>query len=108
MDYLCPIGVSPPCEITSMLPVYPKGTIPGSIYSRLAKGGVMTASPDSQGVMIWQTAMDQKVGVDSAGRVTFDPRKGPGDYQVTVMLANGDGSAQVSLFPFRMGVEERR
>jgi len=97
MDYMCPIGVARPCAITNMLPVYPKDASAGSPYTLVARGHVTTAPPDSQGVMMWQTAVDERVGVDSAGRVTFDPSKGPGDYQVTVMLANVDGSAQVPL-----------
>ena len=36
-----------------------------------------------QGVMLWQSGVDEQVGVDELGRFTFAPRKGPGTYQVT-------------------------
>jgi len=97
MDYTCPVGVAQPCDIVSMLPVYPKGQSSSSIYTLEARGTVVTAPPDSQGVMIWQTALNEHIGVDARGRVTFDPSKGPGNYQVTMTLANADGTAKVPL-----------
>ena len=103
MDYSCPIDVAAPCAMVAVLPVYPKGSgvygRPGADlntpYKLLASGGVTTAPPDSQGVMMYKTAVDERLGVDADGRVTFVPDQGPGDYQVTVLLANADGSAKV-------------
>jgi len=63
MDYICPIGVALPCDIMSLLPVYPKGQSSGSKYTMTAEGTVVTASPDSQGVMMWQTALDERIGI---------------------------------------------
>ena len=108
MDYTCPIGVPRPCKITGMLPVYPKGASENGPYKMMARGKVMTAPPDSQGVMMWQTALDQTVEVDAqgrkifspeeargathyqvdaAGRFTFAPKQGPGNYQVSTSLS---------------------
>jgi hypothetical protein len=36
-----------------------------------------------QGVMLWQSGVDEQVGVDELGRFTFAPLKGPGTYQVS-------------------------
>ena len=79
-NFLCPIGTPPggQCQIGVTTPVYPKGA--AQDFAAVATGSVRTAEPDDTGTMLWENAV---ASVDpSSGFVTFNPRDGPGLYQV--------------------------
>lgn len=88
------------CPVAEVEPLYPKlpadRTSLTAVKAGPAVGMIVTADPDSSGVMGWESAVEE-VLAGEGGEVLLNPRHGPGLYQVTLVLALSGGRAKVGL-----------